>query len=169
MFGAPLPRSKRPNCNDAHFFKNNRKGRKIYVFFFQSFHFSGVFFQHFFFWCFGQRGESFTEEIENSKVGNTCFFVFPYSKPFAAHGTSIVYIFLTKAFLRPGAYCIPQPTLVRWVVSQVPIVYPIRSWFAGWSARFLLYTPTDPGLLIKHLKKEKIRLKYFIHSIDFKK
>ena len=46
---------------------------------------------------------------------------------------------------QPGSYCIPQPTLVRWVVSQAPIVYPNRLWFAGWSARFLLYTPTDPG------------------------
>merc|ERR1712198_24528 len=38
-------------------------------------------------------------------------------------------------------------TLVRWVVSQVPIVYPNRLWFADWSARLLLYTPTDPGSL----------------------
>ena len=30
----------------------------------------------------------------------------------------------------PGSYCIPQPTLVHWVVSQAPIVY-----------------PTDPGSL----------------------
>merc|ERR1711921_69910 len=42
---------------------------------------------------------------------------------------------------------IPQPTLVRWVVSQVPIVYSNRPWFVGLSARFLLYTPTDPGSL----------------------
>merc|ERR1711872_257413 len=39
------------------------------------------------------------------------------------------------------------PTLVRWVVSQVPIVYSNQPWFAGWSARLLLYTPTDPGSL----------------------
>merc|ERR1711973_628810 len=48
---------------------------------------------------------------------------------------------------QPGSYCIPQPTLVCWVVSQAPIVYPNRLWFDGWSARFLLYTPTDPGSL----------------------
>merc|ERR1711872_274528 len=36
-------------------------------------------------------------------------------------------------------------TLVRWVVSQAPIVYPNRLGFVGWSARFLLYTPADPG------------------------
>merc|ERR1712131_299711 len=46
-----------------------------------------------------------------------------------------------------GSYCIPQPTLVRWVVSQAPIIYPNRPWFVGWSARFLLYTPTDSGSL----------------------
>merc|ERR1712212_1332580 len=40
---------------------------------------------------------------------------------------------------QPGSYCIPQPTLVRWVVSQAPIIYPNRLWFAGWSARLLLY------------------------------
>merc|ERR1712212_185139 len=51
---------------------------------------------------------------------------------------------------QPGSYCIPQPTLVRWVVSQAPIVYPNRPWFVGWSARFLLYTPTDPGSLGGH-------------------
>merc|ERR1711973_429774 len=34
--------------------------------------------------------------------------------------------------------------LVRWVVSQAPIVYPNRPWFVGWSASLLLYTPTDP-------------------------
>merc|ERR1712189_74649 len=43
--------------------------------------------------------------------------------------------------------CIPQLTLVRWAVSQAPIVYPNRPWFVGWSARLLLYTPTDPGSL----------------------
>merc|ERR1711872_26965 len=32
-------------------------------------------------------------------------------------------------------------------VSQVPIIYPNRPWFAGWSARFLFYTPTDSGSL----------------------
>ena len=48
---------------------------------------------------------------------------------------------------QPGSYFIPQPTLVRWVVSQAPIVYPNRLWFVGWSARFLLYTPTDSGSL----------------------
>ena len=48
---------------------------------------------------------------------------------------------------QPGSYCIPQPTLVCWVVSQVPIVYPNQLWFVVWSARILLYTPTDPGLL----------------------
>ena len=26
-------------------------------------------------------------------------------------------------------------------------VYPDRVWFIGWSARLLLYTPTDPGSL----------------------
>merc|ERR1712212_911808 len=50
---------------------------------------------------------------------------------------------------QPGSYCIPQPTLVCWVVSQAPIIYPYRPWFAGWSARFLLYTPTDPGSFFK--------------------
>merc|ERR1712212_629541 len=42
---------------------------------------------------------------------------------------------------------IPQPTLVRWVVSQAPIVCPDQPWFAGWSARLLLYKPTDSGSL----------------------
>ena len=46
---------------------------------------------------------------------------------------------------QPGSYCIPQPTLVRWVVSKAPIIYPNQKWFAGWSARLLLYTPPDPG------------------------
>merc|ERR1711872_497978 len=41
----------------------------------------------------------------------------------------------------------PQPTLVRWLVSQAPIVYPNRPWFTGCSARLPLYTPTDPGSL----------------------
>merc|ERR1711888_191342 len=27
------------------------------------------------------------------------------------------------------------------------IIYPNRPWFVGWSARFLLYTPTDSGSL----------------------
>merc|ERR1712212_825276 len=48
---------------------------------------------------------------------------------------------------QPGSYCIPQPTLVLWVVSQAPIVYPNRLCFAGRSARFPLYTPTNPGSL----------------------
>merc|ERR1712212_98788 len=48
---------------------------------------------------------------------------------------------------QPGSYCIPQPTLVRWVVSQFPIVYPNRPWLVGWSASFQLYTPADHGLL----------------------
>ena len=48
---------------------------------------------------------------------------------------------------QPGSYYIPQPPLVHWVVSQVPIIYPNCVWFVGWSARLLLYTPTDPGLL----------------------
>ena len=48
---------------------------------------------------------------------------------------------------QPGSYCISQPTLVRWVVSQAAIVYPNRPWFAGWLARLLLYTPTGPGSL----------------------
>merc|ERR1711989_12662 len=32
-------------------------------------------------------------------------------------------------------------------VSQAPTVYPNHVWFVGWSARLLLYTPTDPGSL----------------------
>ena len=40
-----------------------------------------------------------------------------------------------------------KPSMVCWEVSQVPIIYPNRIWFAGWSARLLLYTPTDPGSL----------------------
>merc|ERR1712121_23109 len=48
---------------------------------------------------------------------------------------------------QPSSYCIPQLTLVHWVVSQAPIAYSNRPWFVGWSARFLLYTPTDPGSL----------------------
>merc|ERR1712002_415239 len=47
----------------------------------------------------------------------------------------------------PGSYCIPQPTLVHWVVSQAPIVYPNQPWFTGCSARLPLYTPTAPGSL----------------------
>ena len=43
-----------------------------------------------------------------------------------------------------------KPTMVCWEVSQVPIVYPNRIWFAGWSARFLSYTPTDPDSLDGH-------------------
>merc|ERR1712033_59886 len=49
---------------------------------------------------------------------------------------------------QPGSYCIPQPTLVHWVVSQAPIVYSNRPWFTGCSARLPLYTPTDPGSLV---------------------
>merc|ERR1712121_629151 len=37
---------------------------------------------------------------------------------------------------QPGSYCIPQPRLVRWVVSQAPLIYPNRPWFAGWSAPY---------------------------------
>ena len=48
---------------------------------------------------------------------------------------------------QPGSYCIPQPTLVRWVVSQAPIVYSNRLWFVGWSARLLMYTSTISGSL----------------------
>ena len=48
---------------------------------------------------------------------------------------------------QPGSYDISQPTLVCWVVSQVLIVYPNRPMLAGWSARFILCTPTNPGSL----------------------
>ena len=50
-------------------------------------------------------------------------------------------------FINIYIYSESKPTLVRWVVSQAPIVYLNQPWFAGWSARLLLYTPTNPGSL----------------------
>ena len=45
------------------------------------------------------------------------------------------------------AICVWWGEVVHWLVSQAPIIYPNRLWFAGWSARFLLYTPTTSGSL----------------------
>ena len=62
---------------------------------------------------------------------------------------------------QPGSYCIPQPCLVHWVVSQAPIIYPNCVWFAGWSARFLLFTPDDSGSLGWSVEKSPKKLKFW--------
>ena len=94
------------------FFETRRMGRKrkknpLLFFFFQNFHFLGVFFHFFCFFlgvsehvlrppCWRQRDKSVTKKIENPKILDTWFFVFRYSKPFGAHATSNVCIYYQK-------------------------------------------------------------------------
>merc|ERR1712212_1327183 len=121
--------------------------------------------------CWRYGGGSYTKKIENLKIGYTWFLFYQI----LSHSVlmqlqtslHVRYIYIITVLLwplsarfllytptnpgslggQPGSYCIPQLTLVLWVVSQVPIVYPNRLWFVEWSARLLFYTPTDSGSL----------------------
>ena len=64
---------------------------------------------------------------------------------------------------QPSSYCIPQPTLVHWVVSQAPIVYPSRPGLLGGQPgsycitqltlvlMVLVYIPTEYVILLVYI------------------